>query len=215
MFCPEPAAGFPLKPCPDGSAELGERERRLLDRFLDLVYAEGDRLNLTRVPRAEARRRHIQESLDLIPLRNWSPGERVFDLGSGGGFPGIPLAIVVPAISMTLIERDRAKGAFLLSTLGQLGLGAVEVAVGEARELAASPGFQPAQVLVSRAAMPASRLLRLAGALLAPGGEAMLHVGKSVAIDAELVQGTTRAGLEGLSLQHCGASRVLRFRRGP
>jgi 16S rRNA (guanine527-N7)-methyltransferase len=194
-------------------AELGERERQLLDRFLELLYSDGERLNLTRVPRAEAGRRHIQEALDLVPLRNWSPGERVLDLGSGGGLPGIPLAIALPAVSMTLMERDRAKAAFLLSCLGQLGLGSVRVAIGDAGELAARPGFQPAQVLVSRAAVPAPRLLRLAGALLAPGAEALVHVGASVVIDTELGQAAARAGLEGLRLERSGDSRVLRFRR--
>lgn len=194
-------------------AELGERERQLLDRFVELLYSEGERLNLTRVPRAEAERRHIQESLDLVPLRDWSPGERVLDLGSGGGLPGIPLAIAVPAVSMTLVERDRAKAAFLLSCLGQLGLGSVRVAVGDAGELAARPGFELAQVLVSRAAVPVPRLLRLAGALLAPGAEALVHVGESVAIDTRLEQAAARAGLEGLRLERSGSSRLMRFRR--
>ena len=207
--CPLLSKCVPVKPSRRGvqdcavssGAELGERERQLLDRFVELLYSDRERLNLTRVPRAEAERRHIQESLDLVPLR------------SGGGLPGIPLAIAVPAVSMTLVERDRAKAAFLLSCLGQLGLGSVRVAVGDAGELAARPGFELAQVLVSRAAVPVPRLLRLAGALLAPGAEALVHVGESVAIDTRLEQAAARAGLEGLRLERSGSSRLMRFRR--
>jgi 16S rRNA (guanine527-N7)-methyltransferase len=187
----------------------------LLERYLDLLYAEPNRLNLTRVQREDAWARHVEESLDLIPMRTWSPGERVIDLGSGGGLPGIPLAIALPQLALVLIERDRAKAAFLLATLGQLDMPGVRVLAGDASELAQRPGFERADVLVSRAALPVPSLFTLAGQLLRSGAEGLVHVGKSVAVDESVRGAADRAGLVGLELERSGRSHILHFRRRP
>jgi 16S rRNA (guanine527-N7)-methyltransferase len=187
----------------------------MLERYLDLLYAESNRLNLTRIPRSEAWARHIEESLDLVPLREWSPGERVLDLGSGGGIPGIPLAIAQPELLVGLIERDRAKAAFLLNCLGQLGLSAVTVLAQDAVELARSAGFTAADVLVSRAALPAPDLFRTAARLLRVGGEGLVHVGAATALGAELAGSSDRAGVGDLRLETSGRSRFLRFVKLP
>lgn len=191
-----------------------ERPERLpLERYLELLYAESTRLNLTRVPRADAWARHVEESLDLLPLRGWSPGECVLDLGSGGGIPGIPLALVAPQVRLVLVERDRAKAAFLLSCLARLGLASARVEARDARELASLPGYQPADVLVSRAALPVPALLNAAGRLLRGGGAALVHVGGSVTLDDQLRAAADRANLGDLELQHSGRSRILSFVR--
>ncbi|MGC2192098.1 MAG: RsmG family class I SAM-dependent methyltransferase [Candidatus Dormiibacterota bacterium] len=192
-----------------------ERQRVLLERYLDLLYADSNRLNLTRVPRAQAWTRHVEESLDLVPLRTWSSGERVLDLGSGGGIPGIPLAISQPQLAVGLIERDRAKAAFLLGCLGQLGLSETQVLAQDALEAARGEGFLGADVLVSRAALPATALLRTACRLLRVGGEGLVHVGGSVSLDGELAQAAGRAGVGQLRLEISGRSHLLRFVRQP
>jgi 16S rRNA (guanine527-N7)-methyltransferase len=202
------------------SANLSDRtepasaeQRSLLERYLELLYSESNRLNLTRVPRQQAWGRHIEESLDLLPLRNWASGERVLDLGSGGGIPGIPLAIVQVELSVVLVERDRAKAAFLLSCLGQLELPSVQVVARDSVELSGSRDFVPADVLVSRAAVPVLQLLRGAGSLLRAGGEGLVHVGKSVALDDVLAAAGQRAGLGDLRVEIGDHSRILRFVR--
>lgn len=192
---------------------IDERKSRLLERYLDLLYGEPNRLNLTRVQREDAWTRHVQESLDLIPVRTWSRGERVIDLGSGAGFPGIPLAVALPQLVMLLIERDRAKAAFLLRALGRLHMPTVQVLAGDASELIRGPDFQPADVLVSRAALPVPKLLTLAARMLRPGGEGFVHVGRSVAVDQRLRQLADRSTLGGLDLVTSGRSRILRFTR--
>lgn len=194
---------------------MDEQKNRLLERYLDLLYGEPNRLNLTRVQREDAWTRHVQESLDLIPMRAWSPGERVIDLGSGAGVPGIPLAIALPQLVLVLIERDRAKAAFLRSALGRLDLTGVRVLAGDASELLRRPDFEPADVLVSRAALPVSKLLALAAQLLSSGGEGLVHVGNSVAEDEGLQRLADRSGLGNLDLVSSGRIRVLRFTRLP
>jgi 16S rRNA (guanine527-N7)-methyltransferase len=192
---------------------IDEQQGRLLERYLDLLYGEPNRLNLTRVRREDAWTRHVQESLDLIPVRTWTRGERVIDLGSGAGFPGIPLAIALPQLALVLIERDRAKAAFLLSALGRLDLAGVEVLGGDAAELLRRPDFQPADVLVSRAALPVPKLLTLAAPMLRSGGEGLIHVGRAVAVDPRLGRLADRSALGGLDLVTSGRSRLLRFTR--
>lgn len=191
-----------------------EEQRVLLERYLDLLYADSNRLNLTRVPRGQAWARHIDESLDLLPVREWTPGECVLDLGSGGGVPGIPLAIAQPGLLVGLVERDLAKAAFLRDCLGQLGLSGAEVLPRDARELRRSEGFVPADVVVSRAALPAPQLFRTATPLLRPGGEVLAHVGATVTLDADLLEAARRAGVGELRMQTSGRSRLLRFVRG-
>lgn len=190
-------------------------DRGLLERYLDLVYAEPDRLNLTRVRREDAWARHIEESLDLIPLRVWAPGERVIDLGSGAGVPGIPLAIAQPQLRPVLIERDQAKAAFLLSALGQLELARVQVLGVNAADLVRRTDFGPADVLVSRAAVPVPALFTLASRLLRGGGEGLVHVAKSVVVDERLHGLADRSALVGLELVASRGSRILRFETSP
>lgn len=192
-----------------------DTERLLLERYISLLYAQSNRINLTRVPQAEAWARHVEESLDLLPLRRWTSGEYVLDLGSGGGVPGLPLAITQPQLDFGLIERDRAKAAFLLSCLGQLGLASVRVMAQDASELARSQGFREADVLVSRAALPLPRLLGTAARLLRTGGEGLVHVGASAALGEPELVAAHRAGVGGLKLERAGRSRVLRFVKLP
>ncbi|MGC1184778.1 MAG: RsmG family class I SAM-dependent methyltransferase [Candidatus Dormiibacterota bacterium] len=187
------------------------RERALLERYLELLYSASQRLNLTRIPRSQAWARHIDEALDLIPLRQWTVGESVLDLGSGGGIPGIPLAISQPGVSLGLIERDRAKATFLVDCAARLGLASVQVLALDALELARRPGFRAADVLVSRAALPLPRLLRVASRLLRVGGEGLVHVGESAALTDEVVRAAGRVGISDLHLESSGSSRVLRF----
>lgn len=193
---------------------IDERNRRLLELYIDLVYAEPGRLNLTRVPREDAWARHIEESLDLLPLRAWTPGERVIDLGSGAGLPGIPLAIAQPQLRLALIERDQAKAAFLLSALGKLELAGVQVLAANATDLGRRSDFAPADVLISRAALPVPALFTLASRLLRAGGEGLVHVGKSVVVEERLRALADRSALTGLDLVGSRRSRILRFERG-
>lgn len=200
-----------IRPIASTVNELTASQRQLLELYLGLLYQEPELLNLTTVPREQAWSRHLQESLDLLPLRSWAAGERVLDLGSGGGLPGIPLAIVRPELEVLLVERDRAKAGFLLRALGLLGLARVGVAALDARELARRPDFRPAQVLVSRAAVPPERLLPLAARLLAAPGEALVHVGRSWAPRPDTLRQAELAGFAAPALVRSGASRILRL----
>ncbi|MFG0331292.1 MAG: 16S rRNA (guanine(527)-N(7))-methyltransferase RsmG [Phycisphaerales bacterium] len=101
--------------------EHGDLDR--LDQFLTLMLRENERMNLTAITdEATAWERHVLDSLTLIGPLVGAEARRVADLGSGGGFPGIPLAICLPEVDFTLIEATGKKAAFLQRAIEALGL---------------------------------------------------------------------------------------------
>src|SRR4051794_31430954 len=92
---------------------VSEAQIQLLHRYLDLLIAGNQRMNLTRITdRAAAEVQHVGDALTLLPFL---PGtsHRLADVGSGGGVPGIPLAIVRPDAQVTLVESTKKKAIFL------------------------------------------------------------------------------------------------------
>ncbi len=126
--------------------------------------------------------------------------------------PGIPLAIVLPAVSFLLVERDRAKARFLSWCAKALELTNVRVESRDAREVGALPNFELADVVVSRAAAPPEQVLRRLGRLLKPDGEALLLVGHSLELTDQLGRAAGRRRLEllrdGTCVLRCGPRSV-------
>lgn len=144
-----------------------------LERFLDLLLAANERMNLTRiVDRDEARVQHVGDALTLLPYL--PPGaHRLADVGSGGGVPGIPLAIIRPDVSVTLIESIGKKAAFLEEAVRELGLSNVTVWRGRA-EAWAGERFD---VVTCRAVAAMAKLLEWCRPLVAPGGKLLAMKG--------------------------------------
>src|SRR5438128_12614435 len=83
-----------------------------LNTYLDLLLAANQRMNLTRITdRAAAEVQHIADALTLLPFIPPTT-QTIADVGSGGGVPGVPLAIVLPHIHFTLIESTKKKAVF-------------------------------------------------------------------------------------------------------
>ena len=118
--------------------ELTPSQRAQLERFLQLLLEANSRFNLTalREP-AVAWQRHVVESLRLVPLL--AEANNLIDVGSGGGLPGMVLAIARPELKVTLLESSAKKARFLAETSQALGLGNVVVDSRRA-EQAAAPG---------------------------------------------------------------------------
>lgn len=118
--------------------------------------------------------RHIVDSLQLLPLITEGV-DRAVDLGSGGGLPGLVLAIARPDVHFTLIESDRRKAAFLQIAVAELGIEAevLPVRIEQAK-------VAPAQLVTARALAPLPDLLAYATPFLAPGGTCLFLKGRSV-----------------------------------
>ena len=92
-----------------GGVALSQEQEDLLNRFLDLLEGGNQKMNLTRiVDRASAEVSHIGDALTLLPYLPSKPA-RIADVGSGGGVPGIPLAIARPDSQMILIEGNQER----------------------------------------------------------------------------------------------------------
>ena len=133
----------------------------------------GARMNLTAIrDREQQLTKHVLDSLSVGP---WLRGERVADLGSGAGFPGIPLSIVEPARHFALIESTGKKCDFLRHVAGELGLANIEIV--QARAEAYRPPLRFGTV-VARAVGPIADLVRRGGHLVTGGGRLLAMKGR-------------------------------------
>lgn len=99
---------------------------------------------------------HVLHSLSIAQVINFKPGTAVMDLGTGGGFPGIPLAILFPEVNFLLVDSVRKKTTVCQEVINALGLKNVEVRWCRAEEVKEKFDF-----VVSRAVMPLNDLMKL------------------------------------------------------
>jgi len=161
----------------EGARELGveltpEQAAKLI-AHLDLMDEWGQRMNLTAIrDREQQLTKHVLDSLSVVPYLR---GRRIADVGSGAGFPGIPLAIAMPATQIALIESTGKKCRFLEHVRDTLELANVEVV--QARAEAWKPAVRYDTVL-ARAVGPLADLVKNAGALVAGNGRLLAMKGR-------------------------------------
>lgn len=149
-----------------------DAEADQLAAYLMLLMQWNKVHNLTGIrDRNELIDRHLVESLALEP---WIAGDAVADVGSGGGLPGIPLAIRQPGTRFTLIESRRKRCSFLRHVASTLALRNVEVAHGRAESLEL-PEFP---TVIGRAVAAPAELVEYAGPLVARPGRMVILTGE-------------------------------------
>jgi 16S rRNA (guanine527-N7)-methyltransferase len=172
------------------SRSLNEVQLQQISAYLDLLLRWNARMNLTAVRDAESIvTRHFGESLfaasHLFPASADSTASLV-DIGSGAGFPGIPIKLWNPKLHVTLIESNHKKATFLRELVRTLGLTEIDVRIGRAEEFSGPP----ADVVTLRAVERFENILPIATRLTEPGGKLVLLVGVSQQIKtADLAQG--------------------------
>jgi 16S rRNA (guanine527-N7)-methyltransferase len=165
--------------------EVSGGQLELVGRFLGKLLEANRSFNLTSIDDpAEAWRRHVLESLALA--RFLRTAMTVADLGSGGGLPGVPLAVALPGARFTLIEATGKKARFLEEAAAALGLDNVEVLARRAEEAGREPGLRAGfDAVVSRAVGRLAELLELALPLLAEGGRLLAIKGARAGEEAQ------------------------------
>ena len=159
-----------------------------LAEFLVLLTKWNEIHNLTAITKPEEMiKRHLIESLALA---SFLKGDRIADVGSGGGLPGIPLAITEPDRQFTLVESRGKRASFLRHVSGALNLKNVIVEHARAEEL---PAILPFETVLARAVAPLPDLLRLTRHLFAPGTILLALTGESFAGDSASFEGGFQA----------------------
>jgi 16S rRNA (guanine527-N7)-methyltransferase len=157
---------------------LPEVQLQQISTYIDLLIRWNGRINLTAIrDPEEIVTRHFGESLFLASHLFPEPGAtslRVLDIGSGAGFPGLPLKIWEPAISLTLVEANHKKAAFLREVIRALTLTDVNVITARAETLVGT--HPPADIITLRAVERFETILPTAVSLVAPGGRLALLI---------------------------------------
>jgi len=121
----------------------------------------------------------------LVLLEHLGEGEKLVDVGSGGGLPGLPLKIARPSLNVTLVEADQAKAAFLVRACAALGLHDVEVLARRAEEVGRDPLYRESfDVAVARAVAPMPVLVELCLPLVRVGGRLLAQKTETEDLDA-------------------------------
>ena len=156
---------------------------QLLARFGQLVYTQVAQLSLVaRGDRTVLYTRHILDSLNPIDIQSPPPASAL-DIGSGGGFPGIPLAIVWPGTRVTILESREKKAGFLERAVRELGIKNVAVACGRLEEYGRSWTAEPHRSVYIRALGDLPEVLRSAERVAVPGGEWYYFLGAETSAD--------------------------------
>jgi 16S rRNA (guanine527-N7)-methyltransferase len=151
--------------------QVSEATTLALDAYLDELATWSAHLNLTTIPRAGMWSRHVDEVIDLLEVAAPAQGSRVVDIGSGGGVPGIVVAVLRPDLRVTMLEADKRKSGFLVHVAGLLRLSGVEVDAIRAEDAGRRAGTRETfDLATSRAAAPPDVLCELALPLLRVGG---------------------------------------------
>jgi 16S rRNA (guanine527-N7)-methyltransferase len=159
-----------------------------LGDYLARLLAMNEHMNLTAITEpAAAWERHVLDSLTLVPLlAELGAGARLVDVGSGGGLPGIPLALARPDLQVTLVEATQKKAAFLSAVAEALGLSNVSVRAERAEQLAAGELLGTFDAVTARAVARLSLLVPWTVPLAKPGGLVLLVKGQRA--DEELAE---------------------------
>ncbi|MDP3449664.1 MAG: 16S rRNA (guanine(527)-N(7))-methyltransferase RsmG [Anaerolineaceae bacterium] len=180
---------------------LTEQQQKAFELYEIELMSWNEKFNLTAIRDAEGIRiKHFLDSLTCLqvmkPLRN----ERIIDVGTGAGFPGIPLKIIYPGLKLTLVESVGKKAGFCKHIIETLHLGNVDVLTLRAEEVGRLPNHR-AQYdwAIARAVASLPILAEYLVPLLKIGGRMLAQKGESAHAEAQASENAFK--LLGVELQ--------------
>lgn len=188
-----------------GDLTMSDEQFSKLAKYLQLLKAKNEELNLTRITdNREAWIKHILDSLMAAPFFD-KPGLKVIDIGTGGGLPGIPLAILFPSATFTLVDATEKKIAAVAEFAEELNLKNVKCIASRLENLGQTAGHRENyDMVLARALAPLRTLIELAIPLIHPYGQVLAYKGPEYLSELMLA----RNAVEKL---RCEAPRVFQY----
>jgi 16S rRNA (guanine527-N7)-methyltransferase len=177
--------------------ELDQGAIDALGRLLSALAEEPDPPTTVRDP-LDAVDQHVADSLSGLELEPLRIAGRIADLGSGAGFPGLPLAIALPGAQVDLVESAQRKCAVIERLMAAAGIANARALRVRAEELASREGREAYDAVTVRAVASLPVLVEYAAPLLRPGG--VLVAWKGAHNQEEEAAGEAAAGIIGMRL---------------
>ncbi len=172
--------------CKNNEIDLSDTQLEQFQIFYDYMIEMNQVMNLTSITEEdEVILKHFYDSMSVIKYYDFNQGENVIDVGTGAGFPGIPLAILLPGIQFTLMDSLNKRITFLKDVVEKCGLKNVECIHSRAEELAKDEKYREKyDICVSRAVANLSILLEYCIPFIKKGGKFISY--KSISSEEEL-----------------------------
>lgn len=189
--------------------KLTSEQASVCDVYCNELLRWNEKVNLTSITdKREIATKHFVDSFAFVSALKQTDEARLLDIGSGAGFPGLPLKILCPGLAVTLLEPNEKKTAFLRHVIGTLNIKKISVVSKTLSEFASTvKGSEQFTYVVTRA-VAAKEILPLAVSLLAPGGHMILCRTKPFDMDAALY-GLTLSSEITYDLPSCYGHRVM------
>ncbi|MCU0643506.1 MAG: 16S rRNA (guanine(527)-N(7))-methyltransferase RsmG [bacterium] len=159
----------------------------LFQKYIDLIKSWNKRTNLvSRQDEARLVERHILESIAVLAAYQIQENSEIIDIGSGAGFPAIPIRIIRPDLNFLLVESKRLKALFLREVIARLNLDRVEIACERAENLENTSSYlKQFDYAFSRAVANLDIIYGWISRLIKPGGSLLFWKGGNIKNEIE------------------------------
>lgn len=183
---------------------LGEAQRATITQVLELLATERSSVSSVTEP-SRAWRVHVEDSLTGLEFESLRKAQRIADIGSGAGFPGLVLAVALPQSQVDLIESVGRKCAFIQRAIGAAGIANARVLNARSEDLAKEEGREAYGAVTARAVGRLATLAELASPLLEDGGVLVAWKGKRDAEEeAQLAAAAESLAVRPVEIRHVG-----------
>jgi 16S rRNA (guanine527-N7)-methyltransferase len=134
---------FPEKVWQALGLKLTKQEEKAFETYATTLMEWNQRINLTAITEPDQiENKHFLDSLSCIPVLREFPSKDLVDVGTGAGFPGIPIKIIMPEVNVTLVESIGKKVEFCRELIQKLDLKGIQIVQGRAEELGQDPKYR-------------------------------------------------------------------------
>ena len=167
--------------------KLTADQNSILERYMDGILQWNEKVNLTNITDPEEFRvKHILDSLMCVDFQEFQRAERVIDVGTGGGFPGIPLAVYAPEKNFTLLDSLNKRLKIIRELAGEMEISNISLVHGRAEDVARTREHREIyDICVSRAVSNLSTLAEYCLPFIKVGGYLLAYKGPGAEEEAK------------------------------